>query len=123
MRRFTLYATGSASGDAITSMQFMFATTLLGVSWATRVNSITDGAQCDLELSTLPTSRITTDEDQNIIDVLRIEGNFVTSGLSQTAFKHYAPVNVSLRPQDYVYLHAVIAGTVVHTTSITLWVK
>jgi len=123
VQRFTLYATGSSTAAAVATHTCLSALNLVGISWGVDYDSITDGASVSLECSALPTSELTTNDSRQIIDVVRFFGNFVTSGLGQYGQKHYQPVNVTFRPNDLVYLHATVGGTVVYRVNVTLWFK
>jgi len=121
MRRYRIYATGSATANAVANIVIPTAGTIKGVVWSARFNSITDGAQVDLELSQSSTTEISTNNAQQFVAAIRWEGNFVTSGLSQGSVNIVIPVSVQFSQGQLLYLHVVVGGTVVYTTNADVW--
>jgi len=116
-----LYATGSATANGASSITIPSSSTLKQVQWAVRFNSITDGAQVDLELSLASAREIQTNAAQQCISQVAFEGNFVTSGLAQTGINLIVPCNVRLTQGQLLYLHALVGGTVVYDATLILW--
>jgi len=116
-----MYVTGSASGNGIVTLLVPTAATIVAILWAARFNSITDGAQVNLELSLASASEIGLNGAQQCVSEIAWESNFVTSGLSQNAVNMFVPVRQSMRQGQLLYMHALVAGTVVHTTSALIY--
>lgn len=116
-----LYATGSATANGVQSVIIPSRATLRQIQWAVRINSITDGAQLNLELSLASAREIAVNEAQQSISEVALEGNFVTSGLSQNGINLIVPCNVPLNQGQLVYLHALIAGTLIYDATLLLW--
>ncbi len=121
VRRYRIYATGSATANAAANIVIPTAGTIRQLNWAFRFNSITDGAQVDLELSQSSTTEIATNNAQQFVGAVRWESNFVTSGLAQGAVNLIMPVSVSFQQGQLVYLHAVVAGTVTYVGHVDIW--
>jgi len=114
MRTLKLYGTGSATANAVQSVIIPTAGTIRGVQYAVRINSITDGAQVNLEVSRSSAREIAVNGSQQSVCEIAVEGNFVTSGLAQTGLNGFLPQNVNVVQGQLIYLHALIAGTVVY---------
>jgi len=114
MRTLKLYGTGSATANAVQSVIIPTAGTIRGVQYAVRINSITDGAQVNLEVSRSSAREIAVNGSQQSVCEIAVEGNFVTSGLAQTGINGFLPQNVNVVQGQLIYLHALIAGTVVY---------
>lgn len=121
MRTMRLYATGSATGNAVAQITIPSRATLRMVQAAVRINSITDGAQLDLELSRASASQIATNGALDSILQISIEGNFVTSGLAQYGVNQAFPLASPFEQGSILYLHTLVAGTVVYTASFIIW--
>lgn len=116
-----LYATGSATGNAVAQITIPTRATIRAVQAAVRINSITDGAQVDLELSRASASQIAVNGSLDSILQVSAEGNFVTSGLAQFGINQTFDVNAPFEQGAILYLHATVAGTVTYTASFIIW--
>lgn len=116
-----LYATGSATANAVAQVIIPSRATIRAIQAAVRINSITDGAQVDIELSRASASQIAVNGALDPILQVSVEGNFVTSGLAQFGVNQTFDVNASFEQGQIVYLHTLVAGTVVYTASFILW--
>jgi len=114
MKTLKLWGTGSASGNGIASVVIPSASVIRGIQCAVRINSITDGAQVDLEISRASAREIQTNGAQQAIVQVAMEGNFVTSGLAQSGVNQFFPCSVSVTQGQIIYLHALVGGTVVY---------
>jgi len=114
MRTIKLYGTGSASANGVASVTIPSAATIRGVQAAVRVNSITDGAQVNIEVSRASAREIQTNGAQQSICEVALEGNFVTSGLAQAGVNQFFPTSVAVTQGQIIYLHALVGGTVVY---------
>lgn len=120
MRTLKLYGTGSATANGVASVIIPTAATIKGVQVAIRINSITDGAQVNLEVSRASAREIAVNGAQQSIVEVAMEGNFVTSGLAQAGVNQFFPVSISVTQGQIIYLHALVAGTVVYDATIIL---
>jgi hypothetical protein len=121
MRTLKLYATGAATGNGVASVVIPSAAALKGIQVAVRVNSITDGAQVNLEVSRASAREIAVNGAQQAILEVALEGNFVTSGLAQAGINQFFPVSVPVTQGQIIYLHALVAGTVVYDATFIIW--
>lgn len=121
MRTLQLYATGSATGTSVAQVTIPTAATLRGIQVGFAINSITDDAQVRIELSKVPTNQITTNGALDPFFEIQLYGNFVTSGLSQTAVNMFFPWEVPCRQGEIVYLHATVGGTAVYFFNGIIW--
>jgi hypothetical protein len=118
--RIKLWATGSATANAVIAYQIPQSSTLKLIQAAIRYNSITDGGQCDLELSYASAREIQTNAAQQSILAVAFESNFVTSGLCQTGVNQVYPVRAPFKQGQFIYLHALIGGTIVYDATFLL---
>lgn len=123
MKTIKLYATGSATANAAAQITIPSRTTLVAVQCAIRINCITDGAQVDLEVSRASAREIAVNAAQSAIVQVALESNFVTSGLEQGGANLFFPCSVMLEQGQFVYLHALVAGTVVYDATFILWLN
>lgn len=121
MRTMRLYATGSATANAAAQITIPSRITIRAVQAAVRVNSITDGAQVDLELSRASASQIAVNGALDALLQISVEGNFVTSGLAQFGVNQTFPLAAPFEQGAILYLHTLVAGTVVYTASFIIW--
>lgn len=116
-----LYGTGSATANGVATIVIPSRATIRAVQAAVRLNSITDGAQVDLELSRASASQIAVNGALDAILQVSLEGNFVTSGLAQYGVNQTFPLNSQFEQGAILYLHALVAGTAVYTASFIIW--
>jgi len=120
MRTLKLYGTGSATANGVASLVIPTRANLRGIQTAVRVNSITDGAQIDLEISRASAREIAINGAQQCVLQVCVESNFVTSGLSQMGVNQFFPMAVGFDQGQLIYLHALVAGTVVYDATFIL---
>jgi len=116
-----IYATGSASATPAAQLTVQNPTKLVGVLWAVDFDSITDNALVILELTRINAQQTTVLDARESIMTMRWRGNFVTSGLAQAAMCQFIPAAVQFKPQDIIYLHATVSGTVTYIATLTTW--
>jgi hypothetical protein len=122
MNTLKLYATGAATANAVANVQMPSATRIKGVQVAFMVDSITDNAAVQIELSRASAREIATNGAQQCIIEQAIYGNFVTSGLAQFGINQFFPVDIPVIQGQLIYLHAVVTGTATYTfTGIIHW--
>lgn len=114
LRTLQLYATGSATGNAVAQVTIPSASTIKGVLASIVGDSITDNGHAAIELSKVATSQIATNGALDPFFELRFYSNFVTSGLSNGAQNLFVPLHVPCRQGEIVYVHAFVSGTVTY---------
>lgn len=114
MRNIQLYATGTVTANAIAQVIIPTATRLKQVQVALVIDSVTDNANLAIELSKIPTSLIAVNGAVDPFVAIRVFGNFVTSGLSQTNGAWVIPLDVECRQGEIIYLHTFVAGTLTY---------
>lgn len=120
MRTIKLYATGSATANAVASVTIPNASTIRGIQWAIRCDSITDNAALDVEISRASAREIAILGAQQCISESAIQSNFVTSGLTTFGENHFAPVSVKVVQGQLIYLHVVVTGTLTYVVTALL---
>lgn len=118
MRTIQLYATGSATANAVAQITIPSASRIKAAQVALSIDSTTDGAALKLEFSKIPTSQIDTNGAQDPFLGVRLFGNFVTSGLAQYGVNQVFPLDVECRQGEIIYVHAEVAGTVVYDLNV-----
>lgn len=116
-----LYGTAAATANNVANIIVPTAGRLSAIQWAVRYNSITDGGQCDLEISLASAKEIAVNAAQQCLSAIAFESNFVTSGLSQNAVNAFFPVHAKLSQGQSIYLHCLVAGTIVFDCTAILW--
>lgn len=117
-----LYATGSATANGVATLTIPSASRLVAIDWAVNFDSITDNGICTLELSVASATEIAINASQQCIAELRYQSNFVTSGLLNGAVNKWTPMpGVPFAQGQFLYLHAVISGTIVYTGGAVCW--
>lgn len=78
------------------------------------IDSVTDNAQVNCELSRASSREIAVNGAQQCIAEVSLAGNFATSGLAQNAVNVFFPIDVDMAQGQIVYLHALVTGTAVY---------
>ena len=122
LRRYKLYASGSATANAVDSFQFARPGVIKQISANLTFDSITDGASCKIQVSRGATSDfgIGTGAITQGLFQFSVYGNFVTSGLSQSNLNPIVETNDRVVVGDPLYVHAVIGGTVAYGCDILI---
>lgn len=121
MRTIQLYATGSATANAVAQIVIPSATTLKLCQVALMVDSVTDNASVRIDISKVPTTQVASNGAQDSFLQTVVLGNFVTSGLSQWGLNKTFPLSVQCRQGEIIYLHATVAGTIVYYWNGIFW--
>jgi hypothetical protein len=116
-----LYATGSATANAVQSILIPSTLTIIQILAAIRFNSITDGGQVNLELSRASARQIATNEAQDSVAEFAFESNFLTSGLSQGGINVVLPCRERFQQGSRLYLHALVGGTIIYDATFTVY--
>jgi hypothetical protein len=114
MRTLKLYATGSATANNAANIIIPSAGRLRGVQCGVSFDSITDNAQCDLEVSRASATEINVNGAQQCIVQVGIRNNLLTSGLTGLGVNTFLPVDVQVVQGQIIYLHTVIVGTITY---------
>jgi len=116
-----LYGTASATANNVANVTIPTAGRIVGVQFAVRYNSITDGGQVDLEISLASAREIAVNGAQQCVAQVAFESNFVTSGLAQNGVNLFVPTDLRVTQGQIVYLHCVVGGTIVFDATAMLW--
>lgn len=111
MRNLQLYATGSATGTSVAQVTIPVATTIRGIHVALMIDSITDNARVQLELSKVPSNQAAVNGAFDPFLEIDQISNFVTSGLSTSGVNQFFPLGVPCRAGEIIYIHATVTGT------------
>jgi len=111
VRNIQLFATGSATGNAVAQVVIPSATRIKAVQIAFALDSITDNGIVRAELSKVPTSLIGTNGAIDPFVSLVLYSNFVTSGIGQNGINTTLPLDVECRQGEIIYLHVAVGGT------------
>jgi len=84
------------------------------------LDSITDNAQIDVELSRASATEIAVNGAQQCVLQCTLRNNFVTSGMCISSLNQFFPVDVSFAQGQILYLHSVVVGTVVYYATFVL---
>ena len=120
MRTLKLYATGSATANAVAQLVIPSASSIRAIQYSILFDSITDGAFARIELSRSSATEIAVNGAQQCICELGMLSNFVTSGLSQPSLAGILHVMFPFAQGQIIYLHAVVAGTVTYYANFVL---
>jgi hypothetical protein len=120
MRTLKLYATGSATANAVAQLVIPSASTIRAVQYSILFDSVTDAAILRLELSRASATEIAVNGAQMSVAEFGACSNFVTSGLSQPVIVGQIMVNASFAQGQIIYLHSVVAGTLVYYAAFIL---
>lgn len=121
MRTLQLYATGSATANAVAQIVIPASTSLKAAQIALDVDSITDNADVTLEYSKIPTSVIAVNGNLDAFLEVRSKNNFVTSGMTMWGVNYTFPLDVPCRQGEIVYVHAAVTGTATYRINAIFW--
>ena len=111
MNTLKLYGTGSATANAVANVQIPSRGKIRGIQVTLWVDSSTDNAQVNCEVSRASAREIAVNGAQQCICEVSLASNFVTSGLAQTSVSQFFPVSVDVIQGQLIYLHALVTGT------------
>lgn len=120
MQTLKLYGAGSATANAVASVQIPSKTRIRQVQYALVFDSITDNATLNVEVSRSSAREIATNGAQQCICEIATTSNFVTSGLAQQSINGFVPCSIDVVQGQLIYLHAVVGGTVSYTAAFIL---
>lgn len=111
MPTLKLYGTGSATANAVAQIIIPSAGRIKGVQVCLWIDSVTDNAQVNCEISKASAREIAVNGAQQCVCEVSIAGNFATSGLAQFGVNQFFPVDVPVVQGQIIYLHALVTGT------------
>ena len=114
MRTLKLYATGSATANAVANLVIPVSATIRAIQYSVLFDNITDNGLCRLELSRSSSTEIAVNGAQQCCAEIGVAGNFVTSGLAQPVLTGIFHVAQKFAQGQIIYTHAVISGTVTY---------
>lgn len=117
-----LYATGSATGNAVASITIPSRSKLVAVCWAVALDMSADNSLAFLELSKASATEIAVNGAQQCISEVRAANNLVTSGMALGCINLYQPTDVDLDQGQILYLHTSITTTTYYA-NLLLWLK
>jgi hypothetical protein len=120
VRTIKLYGTGSATANNVANVTIPSSGRIRGVQVCISVDSITDNAQIDLEVSRASATEINVNGAQQCVSQVSVRNNFVTSGMVGSAVATFFPVDVPVTQGQIIYLHAVVVGTVTYFATFLL---
>jgi len=115
-----LYGTGSATANAVAQVIIPSKSRLRGALVCMWVDSITDNAQVNCEVSKASAREIAVNGSQQCILEVSSASNFVTSGLAQGAVNLFVPLDVDVIQGQIIYLHALVTGTATYNFTCNL---
>ena len=111
MRNLQIYATGSATATSVAQVTIPVASTIRAIYVAMMLDSITDNARVQIQLSKVPTNQAAINGAFDPFIEIDMCSNFVTSGLANSQQNLVVPLMVPCRAGEVIYLHATVAGT------------
>lgn len=120
MPTLKLYGTGSATANAVAQIIIPSAGRIKGVQVCLWIDSVTDNAQVNCEVSKASAREIAVNGAQQCICEVSIAGNFATSGLAQFGVNQFFPVDAQVVQGQIIYLHALVTGTATYNFTAVL---
>jgi hypothetical protein len=120
MRTLKLYGAGSATANAVASVQIPSRGRIRGIQYNLIVDSVTDNASIAAECSLASAREIGTNGAQQCVAEIGWAGNFATSGLAQVGNNGFLPASVEVVQGQLVYLHASVTGTLAYTCTFVI---
>lgn len=120
MPSIKLYGTGSATANAVAQVIIPSRSMIRGALVTMWIDSITDNAQVNCEVSRASAREIAVNGSQQCVLEVSLAGNFVTSGLSTNAVNIFIPLNVEVVQGQIIYLHALVTGTATYNFTANL---
>lgn len=120
MRILKLYGTGSATANGVVTFTMPWATTIRMIQTAVRVDSVTDNAYLNLELSYSSAREIATNNAQQCVLELAWANNLLTSGMTASGINQWFPGQWTFKQGQFLYLHALVTGTLTYDSTFLL---
>lgn len=114
MPTLKLYGTGSATANAVAQIIVPTRSLLRGAFVTMWIDSVTDNAQVNCEVSRASAREIAVNGSQQCVLEVSLAGNFLTSGLAQNAVNVFVPLSVDVVQGQIIYLHALVTGTLTY---------
>lgn len=120
VKTLKLYATGSATANAVAQVVIPSGGRIRGVQVCFSVDSITDNAQATVEVSRASATEINVNGSQQCVCQVDSRNNLLTSGMTAASQNVFFPVDVPVTQGQIIYLHAVIVGTITYFATFLL---
>lgn len=111
MRTYKIHAAVTSTQDNLASVLMARNGRIKSLRWAVEADMVADNAVIRLECSTRATNQLTTNESQGDIGVVRIFGNLVTSGQTQSSINKQEFLDFPVAAGERVYVHAALVTT------------
>lgn len=112
MRTLVLFATITATADAIVNLIIPKNGRIKSLRWSGSFDGPADNARCNMELSMRATSQFATNDISNVVGGLDLLQNILTSGGGVSPIKYQEYVDFPVAAGERLYLHASVSGTV-----------
>lgn len=120
MRIYNIYASVSATGAGQASTQIIRNGSILAVTWAIGINSVTDDSSLYAELSLQAVNQTPTNGAQGVVSMASWYANG-TAPIGQLNFQQ--GVDCPVGAGEYLYLNSTIAGTLAANIRIAVMVR
>lgn len=108
-RIYQIYTSSSQANAA--SATIIARGVITGVKWVTTLDSVTDNASLDAELSFSSTSQVATNGGQGVIDAVKTYNNVLTSGISMEGINQQTiGLQIPVQPGNILYLNTSFSG-------------
>lgn len=118
-----IYATGSATANAVGQITIPSRSRIVGVIWSIKFDAITDNASAVIELSKASALEIAVNAAQQCVSECCFYANFVTSGLMNGVANFYHPCDATFDQGQILYMHSLVTGTITFTGGAILWLS
>lgn len=116
-----MYASITASGDALATITIPRRSRLLGVLWSIEGNTLSDADSVKIELSVNSARQVATNDATGIISVASSSVDVTTSGAVKGETNFFHPVDLQFEDGDKLYLHCTEVGTGIWNTRALLY--
>lgn len=121
MKCLKLYGTGAATANAVAQVIIPTGGRLRGIQYDVSIDSITDNAQADIEVSRASATEINVNGAQQCVCQIGLRNNLLTSGMTGNGLNGFLPVDVNVVQGQIIYLHAVVVGTITYFATFVIW--
>lgn len=111
MRTYKLYFTQSATTNNVASIQFARSGVVSHLRWSAFFVAKTDGAAATAELSMQAVQQIGVNNTIGVIDEIRGNSNFVTSGLAMGQINVERSLAFPVNAGESFYINMLVSGT------------
>lgn len=111
-RIYKLYATGTATTNALANLIIQRPALITAVSWVVAVSAGTVGNRVELELSFASTGQLATNDTIGPISGHNVSALLTTSGVEQGSSFCHSGLAIPASQGDRLYLHCTVGGTI-----------